>query len=90
MGTALSPVAAPPSFVEPGPTRNLLTALHEYGWSVLLPAHDGKATVVSPDGSRSMVIALDLLAEDLDKLETFIDGQWLPTAWAVTYVREGR
>lgn len=89
MGTVLASVIAPPDSVEPGPTRNLLTALHENNWFVVLPAHDGQATVVSPDGTKTMVVAIDSEAENLDRIETFINGQWLPTAWAAKYVREG-
>jgi hypothetical protein len=90
MATALAaPVIAPPDSVGPGPTRDLLTALHEHGWLMQLPAFDGWAILVSPDGSRSMRVEIDRDATDLDRLAAYIDGTWLPTAWAATYVREG-
>lgn len=89
MVTALAPVIAPPASVEPGPTRDLLTALHDGRWLVQLPAFDGWAMLFSPDGSRSLKVAIDPQAENLDRLEAFIDDKWLPTSWAATYVREG-
>lgn len=89
MTIALVPVIAPPKGLEPGPTRDLLTALHEHGWMAHLPATAGWAIVSSPDGARSMKVAIDPLASDLDRIEAFIDNRWLPTAWAATYVREG-
>lgn len=89
MATALAPVIAPPDSVGPGSTRNLLTALHECGWQIQLPAFDGWAMVFSPDGSRSLQVSIDVTAENLDRLMVYVDGTWLPTPWAATYVREG-
>jgi hypothetical protein len=89
MATALAPVIAPPDSVGPGSTRNLLTALHECGWLIVLPAADGQATIQSPDGSRSVKVEIDVTATNLDRLNVYVDGQWLPTPWAAKYVREG-
>jgi hypothetical protein len=86
--TALAPVIAPPASVEPGPTRDLLAALHENGWLVQLPAFDGWAMMFSPDGSRSVKVSIDTEAENLDRLEAFVNDVWLPTSWAAMYVRE--
>lgn len=76
------PIIPPPASVNPGPTRDLLSALHQHDWYAY-PATAGKTEVVSPDRTRSLTIHL----LPTDELLASREGQRMPLPWAIRYVR---
>lgn len=71
----------PPSGITHGPSRQLIAALYENDWSTE-PVTDGRATVVSPDFSRVIVLGVEG-----ERLVAFIGGERKLLSRAIEYVK---
>ena len=83
MSDFLAPVGPPTDVTDPA-SRELIAALYEHDWYTEPPT-SGRATVVSPDFTRVMVIELEG-----ERLLAYINDQLQHPTWAIEYVRGGR
>lgn len=77
----MSAPIGPPSGITHAPSRKLIAALYEYDWSTE-PVTDGRATVVSPDFTRVMVLGIEG-----ERLVAYVGGERKLLARAIEYVK---
>jgi hypothetical protein len=71
----------PPSGITHEASRKLIAGLYEYDWSTE-PVTDGRATVVSPDFTRVMVLGIEG-----ERLVAYVGGERKLLTRAIEYVK---